>query len=160
MNEGKAYYYWKWVGDHFDSSQYDYVVKTDDDVFVHFQNLALNLRPLPRDYLYYGFNSNNEFIVGMLEVLSIDQAQRLASFPFNKDEWMGPEDIMLGIWINENVHQHLFMIDESCLIFNDPRVLSTYLLFLWKPWASPQSIAIHWLKSTHAWKGVIDIYFP
>ncbi len=160
MNDGKAYYFWKWVGDHFSSLQYDYVVKTDDDVFIHFQNLALNLRPLSRNYLYYGYNSNNEFIVGILVVLSIDQVHMIASFPFHRDEWSGPEDIMLGSWLRNRLNEKLNLIGEFCLIFNDPRILTTYLPFLWQPWASPQSVAIHWIKSTHAWNAIMDLYFP
>jgi len=159
MNDGKAYYYWKWVSDHFDSLQYDYVVKTDDDAFVHFQNLALNLRPLPRNNLYYGMNAHNDYIRGIIEVLSIDNAHLIASFPFNKVEWRGHEDIRLGSWLIKNKKKKLRLIGEDCLIFNDPRVLTTYMPSMWKPWASPQSIAIHWLKGIRAWKGIIDIYF-
>src|SRR6266542_389629 len=69
MNDGKAYYYWNWVAKYSDM-QYNYVLKTDDDAFVYFQNLALNLRPLSQKHLYYRLESPDHFMFGELEVLS------------------------------------------------------------------------------------------
>lgn len=85
MNNGKAYYYWKWVSEYSDM-QYDYVIKADDDAFVHFQNLALNLRPLPRNHLYYGLESPDLFMYGELETLSVDQVHMIANSSFNQTE--------------------------------------------------------------------------
>lgn len=95
MNNGKGYYYWKWIAEQLDNTRYDYVSKTDDDSFIHFQNLALNLRPLTRDNLYYGNKSPRSFrsfMRGAIEVLSVDLAHLIVSFPFKKREWNGPED--------------------------------------------------------------------
>jgi hypothetical protein len=157
MNEGKAYYHWKWIGEHLDTTQYDYVAKADDDAFIHFQNLALNLRPLPRDHLYYGYKSWF-FIRGMLEVLSINHTRIFTSIPFNETEWIKvPEDHALGVFLNKYDNSTLKKIGENCLFFTDPRVPSNDIP---RPWASPHSIVIHWLKDVPAWKGVVDLYFP
>jgi hypothetical protein len=153
-NNAKAFYYWKWVEEHFNSTQYDYVAKTDDDTFVHFQNLALNLRPLSRNRLYYGLDENYHSI---LEVLSIDLVHLLS---FNKTEWKETEDQPLVSWFNKNTNITLNRVGENCLIFTDPRIKSTYMKSTWKPWVSPNSVAINWLKDIHAWKGVVDLYFP
>ncbi|GBC00548.1 hypothetical protein RclHR1_00390002 [Rhizophagus clarus] len=155
MNHGKAYYYWKWVAGYSDM-QYDYVVKTDDDAFVHFQNLALNLRPLPRKHLFYGYEDPHLYVYGRLEVLSIDQARVIAASSFNQTEWDGPEDHCLGGWLLNHVNSTLIRVSENCLIFNDPR--NKKYRFTWRPWASPNSIVIHRLKEIPAWKGVIDLY--
>ncbi|CAI2178897.1 17792_t:CDS:2 [Funneliformis geosporum] len=156
MNNGKAYYYWKWVAGYSDT-QYNYVVKADDDAFIHFQNLALNLRPLPRNNLYYGLESPDRFIFGELEVLSLNNARMIASSPFNQTEWNGNEDRFLGYWLMNHANSTLIRIPENCLIFNDPRVRRK---FCWRPWASPDSIVIHRLKEISAWKSVIDLYIP
>jgi hypothetical protein len=155
MNHGKAYYYWKWVAE-YSNMQYDYIVKTDDDAFVHFQNLALNLRPLPRKNLYYGLENNDLFMYGELEVLSIDQTHMIAASSFNQTEWDGHEDRFLGYWLLNHVNSTLIRVPEDCLIFNDPRIKRR---FSWRPWASPNSIVIHRLKEIPAWKSVIDLYF-
>ncbi|CAG8764412.1 9991_t:CDS:1, partial [Funneliformis caledonium] len=156
MNNGKAYFYWKWVAGYTDT-QYNYVIKADDDAFVHFQNLALNLRPLPREHLYYGLESPDHFIFGELEVLSVDHARMIASSPYNQTEWNGNEDRFLGYWLMNHANSTLIRIPENCLIFNDPRIKRR---FCWRPWASPNSIVIHRLKEIPAWKSVIDLYFP
>ncbi|CAB4492484.1 unnamed protein product [Rhizophagus irregularis] len=158
MNNGKGYYYWKWIAEQLDTTRYDYVSKVDDDLFIHFQNLALNLRPLTRGHLYYGNKSPHSFFIrGTIEVLSVDLAHLIASFPFKKREWNGPEDVQLGAFLNKHA-KSLNTIGENCLIFTDPRIRKVRRK-MWRPWASPNSIAIHWLKDIRAWKGVIDLYF-
>ncbi|GES97059.1 hydroxyproline O-galactosyltransferase GALT3-like [Rhizophagus clarus] len=159
MNHGKAYYYWKWVAEYteYADMQYDYIVKTDDDAFIHLQNLALNLRPLPRKHLYYGFENHDLFMYGELEILSIDQARMVGASSFNQTEWDGHEDRYLGYWLINHVNSTLMRISEDCLIFNDPRIRRR---FSWRPWASPNSIVIHRLKEIPAWKSVIDLYIP
>ncbi|CAG8683635.1 13598_t:CDS:1, partial [Ambispora gerdemannii] len=50
-NGRKSYRYWKWVANTYTSSpesQYLLFAKADDDEYINFQNLALNLRPLER----------------------------------------------------------------------------------------------------------------
>ncbi|RIA99000.1 Glycosyltransferase Family 31 protein [Glomus cerebriforme] len=156
MNKNKAYYYWKWVAG-YSEKQYDYVIKTDDDAFIHFQNLALNLRPLPRKNLYYGFENPAHFVYGELEVLSIDHVHMIASSPFNQTEWDGHEDRYLGYWLMNHANSTRILISENCLIFNDPRIRKH---FSWRPWASPDSIVIHRLKEIPAWESVINLYIP
>ncbi|CAJ0906047.1 824_t:CDS:2, partial [Entrophospora sp. SA101] len=157
MNNGKAYYYWKWVWEHLGTMKYDYAAKADDDVFVHFQNLALNLRPLPRDNVYYGCK-HKYYITGMLVVLSMNYPHLISTTPFNKTEWRGGEDTRLGKWLINHANSTLNPIDEHCLLFQDPRIPVFYVVG--RKWASPQSIVIHWLKDLYAWKGVIDLYIP
>ncbi|KAF0470598.1 glycosyltransferase family 31 protein [Gigaspora margarita] len=111
MNDGKAYYYWKWVGLNLNTTKYDYAAKTDNDSFVHFQNLALNLRPLPRDDLYYGHMIRRKrdipFARGQLQVLSVNYAYLFVSIPFDRKEWNGAEDYMLGLWLNKYINSTL-----------------------------------------------------
>ncbi|RIB23613.1 Glycosyltransferase Family 31 protein [Gigaspora rosea] len=160
MNNGKAYYYWQWVGLNINTSEYDYAAKTDDDSFVHFQNMALNLRPLPRDYLYYGHifqYKNMSFARGLLQVLSINYAHVFTSIQFNKKEWNGPEDMQLGLWLDKYTNSTLNQFNEDCLMFHDPRVPINRPI--WRHWASPHTIVIHWLKDINAWKSIVDFYF-
>ncbi|CAG8450230.1 4508_t:CDS:2, partial [Gigaspora rosea] len=136
MNDGKAHYYWKWVGLNLNTTKYDYAAKTDDDSFVHFQNLALDRQ---------------------LQVLSVNYAYLFVSIPFDRKEWNGAEDYMLGLWLNKYTNSTLNRFNENCLMLHDPRVPITSST--WKHWASPHTIVIHWLKDPAAWQSVIDFYF-
>ncbi|CAG8548388.1 21037_t:CDS:2, partial [Dentiscutata erythropus] len=153
MNSGKAYYYWKWIGSNLDTTEYDYAAKADDDSFVHFQNLALNLRPLPRDDLYYGYMIRKRHVTfarGMLQVLSINYAYLFISIPFDRKEWHGAEDYKLAVWLNKYTNSTLNRFNEDCLMVHDPRVPITSSM--WRHWASPHTIVIHWLKDPVAWE--------
>ncbi|KAF0558219.1 glycosyltransferase family 31 protein [Gigaspora margarita] len=122
--------------------------------------MALNLRPLPRDYLYYGHivqYKNMSFARGLLQVLSINYAHVFTSIPFNKKEWNGPEDMQLGLWLDKHTNSTLNQFNEDCLMFHDPRVPINRPI--WRHWASPHTIVIHWLKDINAWKSIVDFYF-
>ncbi|CAG8829092.1 15910_t:CDS:1, partial [Racocetra persica] len=84
LNDGKIYYYFKWVTENLikkvdkdnNIKEYDYIVKTDDDSFINLKNLALNLRPFSQysENLYYGYmrptntGSNlKQYATGMIE---------------------------------------------------------------------------------------------
>ncbi|CAG8705145.1 21462_t:CDS:2 [Dentiscutata erythropus] len=161
MNNGKAYYYWQWVGINIKTTEYDHAAKTDDDSFVHFQNMALNLRPLPRDYLYYGhiikYKKKIAFARGLLQVLSLNYVYPFVSIPFNEKEWNGPEDVKLGAWLDKYTNSTLNQFNEDCLMIHDPRV--PVHRPIWRQWASPHTIVIHWLKDINAWRSVVDFHF-
>ncbi|CAG8704768.1 4976_t:CDS:1, partial [Scutellospora calospora] len=94
---------------------------------------------------------------GLLQVLSINYTQLFVSNPFNKSEWEGPEDMQLSIWMDKYTNSTMNRINEDCLMFIDPRIPINRPI--WRHWASPNSIVIHWLKDIYAWKSVNDLYF-
>ncbi|KAG9296347.1 hypothetical protein G9A89_014939 [Geosiphon pyriformis] len=159
INEGKIYEYFRWAGRTFNENntreQYDYILKIDDDAFLHFQNLALNLRPLTREKLYYGYNvkvsDDFEFMTGMLEVLSIDHVRWISKAHIPQEKIIGPEDAMVAQWLELGGWKFVNWIHEKCLIYQDPR--SSEYLWCWRPWASPNTIMIHGMKVDWQWNG-------
>ncbi|CAG8530029.1 4568_t:CDS:2 [Ambispora gerdemannii] len=164
LNEGKIYEYYRWAGLKFNVNntieQYDYISKTDDDAFVHFQNLALNLRPLSREKLYYGFYSPVHktfgFVTGMLEVLSIDHVRWISTADLH-GLITGPEDAMVARWLEYGGWKFVNWIHENCLLYEDPR--SSANQWCWRPWASPHTIVFHGMKSNWKWDAVIELFF-
>ncbi|CAG8439484.1 1328_t:CDS:2 [Ambispora leptoticha] len=157
LNEGKIYEYFRWAGLTYNENntveQYDYIAKADDDAYVHFQNLALNLRPLSREKLYYGYyipvHEKFGFMTGMLEVLSIDHVRWVSTADIPEKSIIGPEDAMVAQWLELGGWKFVNWIHENCLLYEDPR--SNANPWCWRPWASPHTIVFHGMKVDWKW---------
>ena len=84
---------------------YDFIVKADDDSFVHLTNLASTLATLNKTSTYYGRfwyrNTNVPFAVGMLWTLSYDLVEYLANSIHNDSSVIyGPEDYLIALWFS------------------------------------------------------------
>ncbi|CAG8606561.1 11564_t:CDS:1, partial [Scutellospora calospora] len=172
LNDGKTYYYFKWVTENLIKSEnnsmkeYDYIVKTDDDSFINLKNLALNLRPFPQytENLYYGhmitINSGSElkqYATGMIAVLSTRYAKTIGNLKFSKkilknhaeDVWLAWALMVNGM--NDN------WISERCLIYDDPRLIR------YEPSKGksifPQTVTIHNLKEDWKWNDIIEYFY-
>ncbi|KAF0561659.1 glycosyltransferase family 31 protein [Gigaspora margarita] len=174
LNDGKTYYYFKWVaenlikkvGENNTLKEYDYIVKTDDDSFINLKNLALNLRPFSQytTSLYYGYmrttspdNSLKMYATGMIEVLSTKYAEKVGNLTISKEDLINhPEDVWLAwILMVNGMNEH--WIGEQCLIYDDPRMIryepsKGSLIF-------PQTITIHNLKEDWRWNEVIEYFY-
>lgn len=54
MNEGKTFHFFDYVSHTFPDGMYDFVMKTDDDVWLHLPNLDKRLKGLPNEGTYFG----------------------------------------------------------------------------------------------------------
>ena len=93
---------------------YDFIVKVDDDSYVHLINLESSLLSLYKLSTYYGRfwyrNTNVPFACGMLWTLSYDLIEYLASSIHNDTRIIyGPEDYLIALWLkNKTIH----MVDD------------------------------------------------
>ncbi|KAJ0965132.1 hypothetical protein J5N97_026270 [Dioscorea zingiberensis] len=107
MNSGKTYTFFSsllCILPH----PYDYVMKTDDDVFLRFSNLAGSLLPLSCRDLYYDFvipcpsmDPFREYMSGMGFVLLWDLVEWIYVSEITADEVIGLEDKLVGKHLKE-----------------------------------------------------------
>ncbi|WOL19727.1 beta-1,3-galactosyltransferase pvg3-like [Canna indica] len=106
MNEGKTYTYFSSLPRLFDDSPYDFVVKADDDIYFRLPKLIESLNRMPREDLYYGFvipcdsmDPFYKYMSGMGYLLSWDLVEWVATSEFAKNNTVGAEDMMTGMWL-------------------------------------------------------------
>jgi hypothetical protein len=96
MNEGKTWEFIRWYSLNVVS---DFVMKADDDSFVHGSNLLFELNLLPRYRVYYGMPCHNKaFMCGMGYIFSRDVALLIAATI--KLERVGSEDNIAASWMS------------------------------------------------------------
>ncbi|CAG8615381.1 5408_t:CDS:2, partial [Ambispora leptoticha] len=164
LHKDKAYKYWTWVASTYTSSpksKYLLFAKADDDEYINFQNLALNLRPLERTNLYYGRERKKEgggWRTGLLFVLSPDYVKWIGATDIPENLIKGPEDVVVWKWLVWGNLSRTSWINEDCLLYQDPRSSEKRHTWLQKDFASPQTIALHGLKELWMWDGVIELF--
>ncbi|CAG8541494.1 1492_t:CDS:1, partial [Paraglomus occultum] len=106
LNKGKGLAYWKWVAKTYagiPENKSLLVAKADSDIFIHLQNLALNLRPLTPKYLYYGHERKKPgggWRTGILFILSMDYVEWIGKTDIPPKYIRGPEDVRVWDWLN------------------------------------------------------------
>ncbi|KAI9202892.1 uncharacterized protein BJ171DRAFT_512542 [Polychytrium aggregatum] len=107
MDMGKTYSYFEFVGRPHSPSvvgtlqlpAYDYVMKTDDDVFLHLPNLEARLAGIPRNLAYYGRQFSG-FMTGMGYALSYDLVRWISQeCEYCAENKVGQEDFMVAKWM-------------------------------------------------------------
>ena len=83
---------------------YDFIVKADDDSYIHMSNFAPSLLSLNKTSTYYGRfwyrNTDVPFACGMLWTLSYDLLAYLAITIHNDSRIIyGPEDYLIALWL-------------------------------------------------------------
>ncbi|CAG8531968.1 7855_t:CDS:2 [Paraglomus brasilianum] len=165
LNKGKGHAYWKWAAKTFagiPENKSLLIAKADDDVFIHFQNLALNLRPLAPEYLYYGHERKKKgggWRTGLMFILSMDYIEWIGKTEIPKRFIKGPEDVRVWDWLRWGNLPKTTWVNEDCLLYQDPRSTEKRHSWLHKDYAGPQTIGMHGLKKSFMWDGVIDLFF-
>ncbi|TVU09658.1 hypothetical protein EJB05_43145, partial [Eragrostis curvula] len=148
MNDGKTYAYLSSVPRLFAADPYDYVMKTDDDTYLRVAALVDELRDKPRGdvYLGYGYPMGGQpmpFMHGMGYVVSWDVASWISTAGeiLERNDTMGPEDLMVGKWIN--------LAGKGRNRYDlKPRM---YDLNWYMDNFRPDTIAVHTLKTNRRW---------
>ncbi|CAG8798415.1 31656_t:CDS:2, partial [Gigaspora margarita] len=105
MNEGKTFEYFNWFAKH---RKDNYMVKTDDDSFIHLIHYYRDLQDLPRKRAYYGgvYGGNNRddnsaysYIGGAGYTLSHDLVIDIVGSNWVNSNVIGTEDMQVGKWI-------------------------------------------------------------
>lgn len=145
MDDGKTFTFFSSLPKLFKNSTFEYVMKTDDDVFLHIPNLVTKLLTLSNKGLYYGRDvPNHGFMAGMGYVISWDLVEWIATAEYPKLHREGQEDATLASWLHHSgLLKHTVSDDNA--IYDDPDS--------GKGWAKPyipETILIHRLKDTLA----------
>ncbi|CAG8545486.1 15602_t:CDS:2 [Dentiscutata heterogama] len=101
MNQGKTFEYFKWFAKHREDN---YMVKSDDDTFIHLIHYYRDLQDLPRERAYYGNALGYEhetytFMGGAGYTLSRDLVIDIAGSDWAGSHVVGNEDWLVGEWV-------------------------------------------------------------
>lgn len=158
MNHGKTYTYFSSLPTIL-PRRYDYVMKTDDDVFIRLEPLSASLRRLNRTDMYYGFvvpcTSNNpfvEYMSGMGYVLSWDLVEWISTSEVPANNAVGPEDKMVGKWL-EMGGKGKNRFSEKPAMYDYPGANGRCSHGL-----IPETVAVHRLKRWDQWLNVIKFF--
>lgn len=156
MNEGKTYTYFSSLPQMFDSEgedkPYDYVMKTDDDTYLRFDNFLDSLRGKPKEDMYWGSGmpmldqERPPFMVGPGYVLSWDLVEWIAAANITRNEQVGPEDIFTGMWLDKaGKGTNRYNVGPRIYNFHGTEPKD----FL------PDTIAVHFLKNDFMWAATL-----
>ncbi|RIB17621.1 Glycosyltransferase Family 31 protein [Gigaspora rosea] len=102
MNNGKTFEYFKWFAKHREDN---YLLKLDDDSFLHLIHYYRDLQDLPRKRAYYGnaiFNKGSEtntFFGGAGYTLTRDLIMDITGSDWVSSDTVGTEDWLVGNWV-------------------------------------------------------------
>ncbi|KAJ4754295.1 Hexosyltransferase [Rhynchospora pubera] len=150
MNEGKTYKYFSSLPQMFEGEDkpYDYVMKTDDDTYLHFHNFLESLRGKPKEDMYWGSGMPMldqdfpPFMVGTGYILSWDLIEWIATSDIPRNDPAGPEDIYTGMWLDK-AGKGLNRYNMGPRVYNFNGTEAKDFL--------PETIAVHSLKNDFMW---------
>ncbi|CAG8636284.1 21794_t:CDS:2 [Dentiscutata erythropus] len=160
MNEGKTFEYFKWFAKHREDN---YIVKTDDDTFIHLIHYYRDLQDLPRKRVYYGNTWIDED--GKLSFMGGYTLSRDLIIDIVGSHWVGsnvkgPEDWLVGEWVCHVAKENKYFVHYvgytgwSSIRQNPIRDFDTDLdlhLFV-------ETIMIHMLKDIEKLNAIKDVY--
>jgi Galactosyltransferase len=159
MNDGKTYTYLSSLPHIYpgDRRPYDFIIKADDDTYFRLDNLVASLIDKPREDVYWGKGfdpmttdpGNPPFMVGMGYALSWDLVEWISTSEFARNNSAGVEDIFLGMWLNIGEKgKNRYNMRGKMYDFHseEPKDFP------------PETIAIHLLKSDHAWAVTLRMF--
>ena len=118
---------------------YDFVVKGDDDSFIHLPNLVERVLTLPKKSTYFGRFYAGWFMTGMMYLLSWDLVHEISLHP-NLPK-VGHEDQKVAEWMDE-LHIGEHRISEETEMYDHPESGGG-----WAHPYTPKTITIHLAKS-------------
>lgn len=140
MNKGKSWHYFKYVVEC--GRNYKYIIKADDDVFLHLPNLAKKLESFgDRKSVYYGKIKHDyglTFAYGYTYGCSWDVAKYLAKTLFPRD---GAEDIVIASLVRKRVKDYY----SEPIAFRDGKYSGTSMELLFNG-----TISVHGLKKSES----------
>ncbi|KAL4182149.1 hypothetical protein AMTRI_Chr12g241090 [Amborella trichopoda] len=157
MDKGKTYTYFSSLPEML-SQPYDYVMKTDDDMYFRLDVLARSLDPLPRTDFYYGrvipCKSTDPFfgyMGGMGYILSWDLVEWIGISNITRNHAEGFEDKLVSEWFNEgNRAKNRFTAT--------PRMYDVPGLTTCSHEYMPDTIGVHRLKNKRTWAQVLRYF--
>ena len=115
LDDGKTYHYFKWVAEHTASP---FVLKTDDDVYLHLPNMVERIQMLSETYgtsgVYFGRQvPGTGFMAGMGYVLSRDLVDFIAQDAYAASHIVGQEDGLVSSWLRRGDQVTHFVSEDK-----------------------------------------------
>ncbi|TPX61886.1 hypothetical protein PhCBS80983_g00803 [Powellomyces hirtus] len=141
MDSGKTFHFFDHVARTFPDGKYPFVMKTDDDVWLHLPNLAERLQSSPRQGTYFGRSVQDSFMAGMGYAVSWDIVKWISTDSFPGENKIGQEDAMLAWWLQRGQVIKNW-ISEDYEFYDDPSFKEG-----WAHDYTPGTILVHRLKN-------------
>lgn len=116
MNEGKTYEYFKTMSQRTDD-KIDFVLKADDDSYLHLDRIEYDLSHTDRNMSYWGYLVGDTFMGGLCYGLSFDLVQWVAKAPIPRKYKEGHEDSQVQKWFRwSNIDDQVKYEVRNCRI--------------------------------------------
>lgn len=124
LDDGKTWHFMKYASDL--QQDYKFLLKTDDDVFLHLHNLNKRLVTLVQDELkgdvqgvYMGRHvTGTIFMAGMGYILSFDLVHFIANDPYASSHTIGQEDGLVASWLKQGDQIKHFISEDAEVTFS------------------------------------------
>ncbi|CAG8583822.1 17331_t:CDS:2 [Acaulospora morrowiae] len=176
MNGGKTLKFFDWFAENRND---DYMLKVDDDSFVHLIHYYRDIQDLPRERAYYGFALNftvhnkdpDLFMWGMGYTISRDLVMDIVGSRWVRSHAKGNEDNMIGRWMCKVARENKYLIHYVGFthrgwpndLFRNFRENPFHDVGIDSKNADPrfpdESIILHRMKSVKEFKAIEDVYF-
>ncbi|KAJ3286192.1 hypothetical protein HK104_009142 [Borealophlyctis nickersoniae] len=132
------------------SGPYQFVMKADDDVYLHLPNLDRRLRNIPATGTYFGREVvGHNFMAGMGYAVSWDIVSWIGSNPPETQSIVGQEDAKFASWLRKGKKVKNW-VSENQEFYDDPLFTSPWVGKGWAHEYTPGTILIHRCKDDGA----------
>lgn len=143
MNDGKTYEFFKTMSDTRKKDHIDFVLKADDDSYLHLNRIEYDLSHTNRKMSYWGYLVGETFMGGECYGLSFDLVEWVARSPIPKRYKEGHEDSQVQKWFRwSNIDDQVQYEVRNCRIHDYVDSGSFYS----KEIDLDNSMVVHYLK--------------
>lgn len=116
MNEGKTYEYFRTMAGR-KEDKFDFVLKADDDSYLHLDRMEYDLSHTNRNMSYWGYLVGDTFMGGLCYGLSFDLVEWIADAPIPRRYQSGHEDSQVQKWFRwSNIDEQVNYEVRNCRI--------------------------------------------
>ncbi|KAI7878728.1 uncharacterized protein EV154DRAFT_576406 [Mucor mucedo] len=146
MNAGKTYEFFKMMAGLKRYSDFDFVLKADDDAYLHLDRIQFDLAHTNRNMSYWGYLVGNTFMAGQCYGLSMDLVKWVANSTLTQKYKAGHEDSQVQKWfLWSNINDQIRYEVRNCRIHDHINSGSVYA----KDIDINSSMVVHHLKKDH-----------
>ncbi|KAI7889683.1 uncharacterized protein EV154DRAFT_466840 [Mucor mucedo] len=143
MNEGKTYEYFRTMAER-KEDKFDFVLKADDDSYLHLDRMEYDLSHTNRNMSYWGYLVGDTFMGGLCYGLSFDLVEWIADAPIPRRYKSGHEDSQVQKWFRwSNIDEQVNYEVRNCRIHDYIDSGSFYS----KEIELDNTMIVHYLKS-------------
>lgn len=146
MNSGKTYEFFKSIAEMKQYNDLDFVLKADDDAYLHLDRIQFDLAHTGRSMSYWGYLVGNTFMAGQCYGLSMDLVKWVANSTLSKKYKAGHEDSQVQKWFQwSNINDQIKYEVRNCRIHDHIDAGSVYSRDI----DINSSMVVHYLKKDH-----------